>query len=294
MCGQQWGQRWALAPALRRGGGKGWPFVLPCPSASLRAEPDLGFRGGADRTKAQGPGGQEGDAGVCDHNDTGTNVRGTGWRGGSRYGAQGQPGAGLGCQWGRDKEWTAEPVPASMAGKDSWWCSCTGTWVCCRVCLHPVVPGFPGGGWGLRGPALPLQWLSLSSSARVESPAVLQVPCVPPETVVTRAEETEQVGPVETEAEQVSLLHAPSVSPQEVSMRHSLPWPPEASPARGSPPSSPQSQNVGWVVGMDLVVWGCPGNVVRLWRSGQAQHPQIGPCVHGGSSLPYTALQGVR
>ncbi|XP_036260702.1 ankyrin-1-like isoform X1 [Molothrus ater] len=51
----------------------------------------------------------------------------------------------------------------------------------------------------------------------VESPAVLQVPCVPPETVVTRAEETEQVGPVETEAEQVSLLHAPSVSPQEPS-----------------------------------------------------------------------------
>lgn len=66
----------------------------------------------------------------------------------------------------------------------------------------------------------------LPSPGRVESPAVLQVPCVPPETVVTRAEETEQVGPVETEAEQVSLLHAPSVSPQEVSMRHSLPWPP--------------------------------------------------------------------
>nr|XP_021391579.1 ankyrin-1 isoform X6 [Lonchura striata domestica] len=51
----------------------------------------------------------------------------------------------------------------------------------------------------------------------VESPAVLQVPCVPPETVVTRAEETEQVGPVETEVEQVSLLHAPLVSPQEPS-----------------------------------------------------------------------------
>ncbi|XP_054660722.1 ankyrin-1 isoform X5 [Grus americana] len=51
----------------------------------------------------------------------------------------------------------------------------------------------------------------------VESPAVLQVPCIPPETVVTRVEETEQVGPVETEAEQVSLLHAPSVSPQEPS-----------------------------------------------------------------------------
>ncbi|XP_075031011.1 ankyrin-1 isoform X3 [Calonectris borealis] len=51
----------------------------------------------------------------------------------------------------------------------------------------------------------------------VESPAVLQVPCVPPETVVTRAEETEQVGPVETEAEQVSLLHASLVSPQEPS-----------------------------------------------------------------------------
>ncbi|XP_029820858.1 ankyrin-1 [Manacus vitellinus] len=51
----------------------------------------------------------------------------------------------------------------------------------------------------------------------VESPAVLQVPCVPPETVVTRAEETEQVGPVETEAEQVSLLHAPSVPATETS-----------------------------------------------------------------------------
>ncbi|XP_071655542.1 ankyrin-1 isoform X10 [Patagioenas fasciata] len=51
----------------------------------------------------------------------------------------------------------------------------------------------------------------------VESPAVLQVPYIPPETVVTGAEETEQVGPVETEAEQVSLLHAPSVSPQEPS-----------------------------------------------------------------------------
>ncbi|XP_057240463.1 ankyrin-1 isoform X2 [Malurus melanocephalus] len=51
----------------------------------------------------------------------------------------------------------------------------------------------------------------------VESPAVLQVPCIPPETVVTRAEETEQVGSVEKEAEQVSRLHAPSVSPQEPS-----------------------------------------------------------------------------
>ncbi|OXB71480.1 UNVERIFIED_CONTAM: hypothetical protein H355_006986 [Colinus virginianus] len=50
-----------------------------------------------------------------------------------------------------------------------------------------------------------------------ESPAVPQVPCVPPETVVTKAEEPEQVGPVETEAEQGSLLHAPSVSPQEPS-----------------------------------------------------------------------------
>uniref|UniRef100_A0A8C9NWX8 Ankyrin-1 n=1 Tax=Serinus canaria TaxID=9135 RepID=A0A8C9NWX8_SERCA len=39
---------------------------------------------------------------------------------------------------------------------------------------------------------LPLPWLSLLSPGRVESPAVLQVPCVPPETVVTRAEETEQ------------------------------------------------------------------------------------------------------
>ncbi|XP_069733469.1 ankyrin-1 isoform X6 [Phaenicophaeus curvirostris] len=51
----------------------------------------------------------------------------------------------------------------------------------------------------------------------VESPAVLPVPCIPPETVVTRAEEAEQARPVETEAEQVSLLHAPSVSPQEPS-----------------------------------------------------------------------------
>uniref|UniRef100_A0A663MMH8 Ankyrin-1 n=1 Tax=Athene cunicularia TaxID=194338 RepID=A0A663MMH8_ATHCN len=37
-----------------------------------------------------------------------------------------------------------------------------------------------------------LRWLSLPSPGRVESPAVLQVPCIPPETVVTRAEETEQ------------------------------------------------------------------------------------------------------
>ncbi|XP_068776748.1 ankyrin-1 isoform X4 [Struthio camelus] len=51
----------------------------------------------------------------------------------------------------------------------------------------------------------------------VESPAILQVPRVPPETVVTRAEEPEQVGPIEAEVEQVSLLHAPSVSPQEPS-----------------------------------------------------------------------------
>lgn len=79
-----------------------------------------------------------------------------------------------------------------------------------------------------------LPWLSLPSPARVESPAVLQVPCVPPETVVTRAEETEQVGPVETEVEQVSLLHAPSVSPQEVSMSYSLPWPPAGIPCWGS------------------------------------------------------------
>ncbi|XP_032059863.1 ankyrin-1 isoform X6 [Aythya fuligula] len=50
-----------------------------------------------------------------------------------------------------------------------------------------------------------------------ESAAVPQVPCIPPETVVTRAEEPEQLGPVETEAEQVSLLPAPSVSPQEPS-----------------------------------------------------------------------------
>lgn len=83
---------------------------------------------------------------------------------------------------------------------------------------------------------MPLQWLSLPSPTRVESPAVLQVPCVPPETVVTRAEETEQVGPVETESEQVSLLHAPSVSPQEVSMRHSPPRPPPGTPYRGVSP----------------------------------------------------------
>ncbi|XP_035200939.1 ankyrin-1 isoform X9 [Oxyura jamaicensis] len=50
-----------------------------------------------------------------------------------------------------------------------------------------------------------------------ESPAVPHIPCIPPETVVTRAEEPEQLGPVETEAEQVSMLHAPSVSPQEPS-----------------------------------------------------------------------------
>lgn len=101
-----------------------------------------------------------------------------------------------------------------------------------------MVPGLFGDGWGLRGPGLALQWLSLPSLARMESPAVLQVPCVPPETVVTRAEETEQVGPVETEAEQVSLLHAPSVSPQEVSVRHSLPWPPQAPgiPCQGETP----------------------------------------------------------
>ncbi|OXB62723.1 hypothetical protein ASZ78_010790 [Callipepla squamata] len=75
--------------------------------------------------------------------------------------------------------------------------------------LHQAVPG---------GPGPLLQWLSLFSLAREESPAVPQVPCVPPETVVTKAEEPEQVGPVETEAEQGSLLHAPSVSPQEVSV----------------------------------------------------------------------------
>ncbi|XP_015738591.1 ankyrin-1 isoform X2 [Coturnix japonica] len=50
-----------------------------------------------------------------------------------------------------------------------------------------------------------------------ESAAVPQVPCVPPETVVTRAEEPEPMGTVETEVEQGSLLHAPSVSPQEPS-----------------------------------------------------------------------------
>ncbi|XP_072213310.1 ankyrin-1 isoform X3 [Excalfactoria chinensis] len=50
-----------------------------------------------------------------------------------------------------------------------------------------------------------------------ESAAVPQVPCVPPETVVTRAEEPEQVVSVETEVEQGSLLPVPSVSPQEPS-----------------------------------------------------------------------------
>lgn len=104
----------------------------------------------------------------------------------------------------------------------------------------------------------------------MESPAVLQVPYIPPETVVTGAEETEQVGPVETEAEQVSLLHAPSVSPQEVSMGHSLPWPPWHSLPMEGPHH--QSQHVGWVVGMHLVVWDCLG--ARLWRSGQAQQPK--------------------
>uniref|UniRef100_A0A8C5U805 Ankyrin-1 n=1 Tax=Malurus cyaneus samueli TaxID=2593467 RepID=A0A8C5U805_9PASS len=52
--------------------------------------------------------------------------------------------------------------------------------------------GLCGEGQGLRDPGLPLVCLSLPSPARVESPAVLQVPCIPPETVVTRAEETEQ------------------------------------------------------------------------------------------------------
>lgn len=73
-------------------------------------------------------------------------------------------------------------------------------------------------GWSLGGPGLLLQWLSLFSPAREESAAVPQVPCVPPETVVTIAEESEQMGPVETEAEQGGLLPAPSVSPQEVSV----------------------------------------------------------------------------
>lgn len=95
----------------------------------------------------------------------------------------------------------------------------------------------------------------------VESPAVLQVPCIPPETVVTRAEETEQVGPVETEAEQVSLLHAPSVSPQEVSMRYSLPWPPPGIPCQGSSPIITELK-CGWVMGIDLVVQDCPVRIV--------------------------------
>ena len=70
-----------------------------------------------------------------------------------------------------------------------------------------------------QGACIPeLQWLSLFSPAREESTAVPQVPCVPPETVVTIAEESEQMGPVETEAEQGGLLPAPSVSPQEVSV----------------------------------------------------------------------------
>lgn len=81
--------------------------VVPCPPASLHAEPALCFRGGVGRTKAkdtraQGPGGQEGDAGVCDHDNTRANVRGTGWWEESGYGAQGQPGAGLGCHRNRD------------------------------------------------------------------------------------------------------------------------------------------------------------------------------------------------
>ncbi|KAM6395676.1 ankyrin-1 isoform 4-T4 [Rhynochetos jubatus] len=62
-----------------------------------------------------------------------------------------------------------------------------------------------------------LEFMTTTLERTVESPEILQVPCIPPETVVTRAEETEQVGPVETEAEQVSQLHAPSVSPQEPS-----------------------------------------------------------------------------
>ncbi|NXT28472.1 ANK1 protein, partial [Syrrhaptes paradoxus] len=40
----------------------------------------------------------------------------------------------------------------------------------------------------------------------VGSPAVLQVPCVPPETVVTRAEETEQAGPPSKEFDEDSLI----------------------------------------------------------------------------------------
>lgn len=140
---------------------------------------------------------------------------------------------------------------------------------------------------------MPLQWLSLPSPTRVESPAVLQVPCVPPETVVTRAEETEQVGPVETESEQVSLLHAPSVSPQEVSMRHSPPRPPQALPTGGNAPitTEPKHRMGGrdGPGGTGLPREGC--ETVDEW-AGSA--PQIGSCAHGGSSLPYTALQGVR
>lgn len=101
--------------------------------------------------------------------------------------------------------------------------------------LRPAAPGLAWDGWKLSVPGLPLQWLSLLSPTREESPAVPQVPCIPPETVVTRAEEPEQLGPVETEAEQGSLLHAPSVSPQEVSVGHSLPWP-LGHPLPGGPP----------------------------------------------------------
>jgi len=130
-----------------------------------------------------------------------------------------------------------------------------------------VALGLPGDDWWLRGPGLPLQWLSLPSPARVESPAVLQVPCIPPETVVTRVEETEQVGPVETEAEQVSLLHAPSVSPQEVSMRHSLPQPHRPFPAGGSPPitTEPKCGGGKWdgPGGMGLPREGC--DTVEEW-----------------------------
>lgn len=113
--------------------------------------------------------------------------------------------------------------------------------------LRPVAPGLPRDGWKLRVPGLLLQWLSLLSPTREESAAVPQVPCIPPETVVTRAEEPEQLGPVETEAEQVSLLPAPSVSPQEVSMGHGLTWPPGHSLPGG--PSFPVSTELKCEVG---------------------------------------------
>lgn len=81
----------------------------------------------------------------------------------------------------------------------------------------------------------------------MELPTILHVPCSTPETMVTRAEETEQVGPVETGAD--CVLHTHSVSPQEwvmSSTRHSLPRPPSASPTMGAPiPTKPNHRAGG-------------------------------------------------